>query len=89
MKNAPPSLRGKCTRVLLEVRSGLFVGRISARIREGIRDSLAKVRRKGFSCCMVWSMANEQGYDVWMTGEDRYELVDFDGLQLVRFLKES
>ena len=42
VENAPPRLRGRLAIWLLEIRAGVYVGKVSRRIREMIWDNVEK-----------------------------------------------
>jgi CRISPR-associated protein Cas2 len=83
MRRVKASLRGKLSRWMLEVGTGVFVGSLSARVRDLLWDAVRAGRGAG-ECVMVYPARNEQGFLVRSDGEARYEIVDKDGLQLVR-----
>ena len=66
----------------------MYVGRLSARVRdrlwERVVHSLDTAR-----AALVYSAAGEQGYTVTLAGDQRREVVDYDGFQLLRFLDEE
>ncbi len=88
VENAPPRLRGRLAIWLLEVRSGVYVGKISRRVREMIWNTVEKGIEDG-NAVMVWSTNTESGYDVMTLGKNRRIPVEFDGIKLVSFLPEN
>ncbi len=88
VENAPPRLRGRLAIWLLEVRSGVYVGKISRRVREMIWNTVEKGIEEG-NAVMVWSTNTESGYDVMTFGKNRRIPVEMDGLKLVSFLPEK
>jgi CRISPR-associated protein Cas2 len=78
-----PSLRGKLTRWMLELKAGVFLGTLSARVRERLWSLVEGSRRAG-ACWMVTSSVNEQGFRVMSCGAARCRIVDCDGLQLIQ-----
>ncbi|PDQ35153.1 MAG: type I-E CRISPR-associated endoribonuclease Cas2 [Candidatus Lumbricidophila eiseniae] len=76
---APPGLRGNLTRWLVEVSPGVFVGRVSKRVREGIWRKLEEHTVFGQSV-MIEPARNEQGWRARTAGVDRYHPVNVDGL---------
>ena len=79
------NLRGELTRWMLEPRSGVFVGSLSGMVRDHLWDKL-KVDSKNGACIMIYSDNSEQGFSMRSCGETTREIVDLDGLQLVRML---
>lgn len=80
----PPRLRGRLAVWLLEVRAGVYVGNVSARIREMIWQQINEFSEDG-NVVMAWGTNTESGFDFQTYGENRREPIDFDGLRLVLF----
>ena len=78
---APGGLRGHLTRWMVEVAAGVFVGAVSARIRDRLWDLLADRIGDG-QAVMVEPAANEQRWAVRTAGPDRWYPVDFEGVIL-------
>lgn len=83
MENVSPSLRGECTRWLLEIKAGVFLGTISAAVRERLW-ALVQERSEGGDCLIAYSANNEQGFCMEIWGNPRRTIVDFDGLQFIK-----
>lgn len=79
----PVGLRGELTRWLLEPKAGVFVGRVSAMVRERLWAKVCEESGTG-GCIMVHSANTEQGYRILSSGRTSRTFGDFDGLQLVR-----
>lgn len=88
VENAPPRLRGRLALWLLEVRAGVYVGKVSRRIREMIWDTVTKGIEIG-NAVMAWSTNTESGFDFITWGYNRREPVEIDGLKLVSFFPET
>lgn len=58
----PVGLRGHLTRWLLEISAGVFVGRVSARVRDLLWQRTVEMVKTG-RAIMVFSANNEQGLD--------------------------
>ncbi|GAB1407062.1 type I-E CRISPR-associated endoribonuclease Cas2e [Thermomonas brevis] len=86
VENVAPRLRGRLGVRLLEVRAGVYVGKASKRLRERIWKEVEAGLEDGGNAVIAWNTANEQGFTVQTLGENRREVVVFDGLQLVSFL---
>ena len=87
-ERAPNRLRGRLAVWLLEVRAGVFVGRVSKRTRELIWKTVETSIEDG-NALGVWKSQNEQGFSFATVGENRRVPVDFDGLTLVAFEPEG
>ena len=79
---APASLRGTVTRWLLEVSSGVFVGRLSARVREQLWELVHAYIGEG-RALLIWTVRSEQHFAVSSLGSDR-EPVDIEGCLVMR-----
>lgn len=80
---SPPRLRGGLTRWLTEIGPGIYVGRVSALVREQLWDLALEEAADGGRIVMVHRTNNEQGYEIRMHGDSNRKLVEIDGLQLV------
>ena len=85
VENGPPRLRGRLAIWLLEVRAGVYVGKISRRVREMIWETITQGLTGG-NAMMAWSTNTESGFDFLTLGENRRIPVEMDGLKLVSFL---
>lgn len=88
LESVPKSVRGELTRWLLEVRAGVFVGNISAIVRDKLWEMLCQKLRGG-NALLMHSAANEQGYNIRTYGDSNYKVRDFDGLLLVTTKQKS
>ncbi|BDP42580.1 hypothetical protein DAETH_25490 [Deinococcus aetherius] len=82
LERVPPSLRGELTRWLIEVQTGVYVGTVSATVRDLLWDKVVQHARGG-RCTQLYRSNSEQGFAVRMHGEGRRTLVDLEGYQLV------
>ncbi|MGW0822470.1 type I-E CRISPR-associated endoribonuclease Cas2e [Streptomyces sp. NPDC002845] len=80
----PDHLRGALTRWLLEVTPELYVGTVSARVRDELWASVAASTGDGIAV-LVYPTDNEQGFELRTAGTRRRHPVDFDGMTLVAF----
>jgi CRISPR-associated protein Cas2 len=78
----PSGLRGHLTRWLLEIAPGVFVGHISARVRELMWQRVTQYAGTG-RALMVYTARNEQRLAFQVHGHD-WEPVDYEGLRLIR-----
>lgn len=82
VERVTPSVRGELTRWLIEVQAGVFVGRISAAVRQLLWERVCAARKEG-SALIVYATNNEQGFAMEMAGERTRNVRDFEGLALV------
>lgn len=83
VERAPTSLRGELTRWLLEPHPGVFIGHLSAMVRDRLWDKCCGQVKDG-GIVQAWSTNNEQRFAMRTFGATRREIVDFEGLLLVR-----
>lgn len=83
LDKAPVSLRGELTRWLLEPKTGVFVGRVSAQVRDLLWEKVCD-KIKGGGGVLIHQSNTEQGYRVLFCGASSREVVDFEGLTLIR-----
>lgn len=77
----PPGLRGFLTRWLLEISAGVFVGKVSKRVRELLWERTQTMVRTG-RAIMVFSARNEQGLSFLVHGH-HWEPIDVEGITLM------
>jgi CRISPR-associated protein Cas2 len=87
VENVPHRLRGRLGLWLVEVRAGVYVGKVSRRVREMIWGNLEKGIDNG-NAVMVWSSNTESGFDFMTLGANRRIPVEMDGIKLVSFMPE-
>ena len=81
LTNCPPRLRGDLTRWLMELNTGVYVGNVSARVRDELWQRICEHVRDG-RATMVFSTNNEQGMD-FRVHNTTWIPTDFDGVQLM------
>ena len=82
LERVPPSLRGELTRWMLEPRTGVFVGKLSAMVRDRLWEQVCGSMRGGAGM-LLYNTDNEQSFAFRFWGSTSRSLVDFDGLTLV------
>ena len=83
LEKVPTSLRGALSRWLIEPRTGVFLGNPSARVR----DELWKLAVAGAgpgNAIQIWSDRGPQGFRHRGHGTNDREIVDIEGVALVR-----
>lgn len=78
----PEGLRGHLTRWLLEISAGVFVGHVTARVRNLLWNRVVELSREG-RALMVYSQRNEQRLAFEVHGH-HWEPTDYDGVLLMR-----
>ncbi|MDS1269794.1 type I-E CRISPR-associated endoribonuclease Cas2e [Lipingzhangella sp. LS1_29] len=79
----PEHVRGALSRWMVEPRAGLYVGTLSARVREHLWDVVCASLGEGSAVC-IHPTDTEQRFHMRTAGPQRREIVDYDGLQLVQ-----
>lgn len=83
LENASPKLRGELTRWLLETKPGVFVGKVSAMVRQRIWGKV--VESNGTTgAVMLYASDSEQGFSMEMCGEPTRQVIDIEGIQLIK-----
>lgn len=80
-----PGVRGELSRWMLEVDAGVFVGQLSARVRDKLWDRLLEKLGKGGAAILVFEARSEQGFEIRTQGVLDRTLVDMEGIVLMRF----
>lgn len=83
LERVPASLRGELSRWLLEPKTGVFVGRIPASVRQRLWQRACQGAAGG-ACLLVYAADTEQGFRIDFWGRTSRAVEDFDGLQLIR-----
>lgn len=78
----PEKLRGELTRWLLEISTGVYIGHLSARVRDRLWDRIVDDVSTG-RALMVWSTRNEQRMQ-FRVHNHSWTVEDFDGISLMR-----
>ncbi|MFI1884412.1 type I-E CRISPR-associated endoribonuclease Cas2e [Streptomyces jumonjinensis] len=79
----PDHLRGALSRWTTEVVPGIFVGTVSARVRDHLWQAVTNTVGDG-AALLVHPAPTEQGYSIQTAGTRRRVPMDFDGLTLMR-----
>lgn len=84
----PPRLRGRLNVYLIEVRTGLYVGDVSKKVRDMLWEQVCAYCKDG-NAAIIWSTNTESGYDFETVGPNRRMPIEMDGLKLVSFMPEN
>ncbi|MCI5956434.1 MAG: type I-E CRISPR-associated endoribonuclease Cas2e [Clostridiales bacterium] len=82
LTDCPSRLRGDLTKWLLEINTGVYVGRVSARVRDQLWERICANVKTG-RATMVFRASNEQRMD-FRVHNTTWQPVDFDGVKLMR-----
>jgi CRISPR-associated protein Cas2 len=83
LENVPVPLRGELTRWLIEVRAGVFVGHVSALVRDRLWLKCSLNAAAG-GVVQAWSTNNEQRFTLRLSGDTSRTLIDLEGVQLIK-----
>lgn len=83
VENAKPSLRGLLSRWLIQPTAGVFVGKLSARVRDKLWESVVQ-SGKVDGTLLIHRAATEQGFRIRSWADTSRTPVDYDGLTLIR-----
>jgi len=84
LTNCPPKLRGDLSKWLLEINTGVYVGKVSARVRDALWKRICDNITDG-QATMVFPAQNEQHMDFYVHNS-AFKPVDFDGIKLMKHL---
>ena len=87
VENAKPGLRGELSRWMIEPKAGVFVGSMSALVRDKLWQKVEGEMEDG-GATMLHTTNNEQGFAIRTHGERRREVREFEGLWLVVIPRE-
>lgn len=85
VSGAPKSLTGKIQRIMLEIRPGTFVWKLSSRKTKEIWGEV--VNEKDCNAVCVYAAKNEAGFVVATHGKNRREVISNNGIPLVSYKK--
>ena len=83
LESVPSGLRGEISRWLIEPKVGVFVGKVSAMVRDKLWQKACK-SAKGGGVTIIYSTNNEQGFIIRSYGDTSRTIVDWEGILLVR-----
>ena len=81
LTDCPLGLRGDLTKWLQEINTGVYVGQVSARVRDQLWTRVIENAKTG-KATMVYSAQNEQRLD-FRVHNTTWDPIDFDGLKLM------
>lgn len=82
LENVPIGFRGEVTQWLLEVKPGVFVGRISALVRDRLWQKV-KLSISDGAALLIYTAQTEQGFKIDMCNTPERSVVDIEGLTLI------
>lgn len=83
LERVSASVRGELTRWLLEPKTGVFVGRVSALVRDKLWEMVCEKAGTG-AVLLINHADSEQGFSLRTSGRTSRAVIGFEGLALVR-----
>ena len=83
---APESIRGELTGWFLELKPGVFAGKVNVRIRELLWHRIVQLSETA-GAVMLYAAPTEQGFEMRLHGEPRRQVIDLEGVQLIKIVK--
>ena len=83
LQSVPVRVRGELSRWMLEPYPGLFIGHVSAMVRDRLWEKCCQNCGEG-GVFQAWTTNNEQHYAMRVWGNVRRTIVDYEGLLLVK-----
>ena len=82
LTSCPPKLRGDLSKWLCEINTGVYVGNLSARVRDGLWERVCENLATG-KATMVYSSSGEQHME-FRVHNSAWKPIDFDGITLMK-----
>jgi CRISPR-associated protein Cas2 len=82
LTSCPAGLRGHLTQWLLEISAGVYVGHVSARVRQRLWFKVVEMAGPG-RALLVFQQPGEQRLS-FLVHDHHWQPVDFDGITLIR-----
>lgn len=83
LEKVPASVKGELTRWLFEVKTGVYIGHVSAMVRDRLWEKCRGSRGVG-SVFQAWSTNNEQKFGMRLEGAANRRIVDWEGLHCIQ-----
>ncbi len=87
MDAAPEGVRGELTRWFLELKPGVFIGKVNTRIRDLLWERICQTDAAN-GAVMAYAAPNEQGFSLRVFGVPKRCVNDFEGIQLITIQKD-
>ncbi len=87
MDAAPEGVRGELTRWFLELKPGVFIGKVNTRIRDLLWERICQTDAAD-GAVMAYAAPNEQGFSLRVFGVPKRRVKDFEGIQLITIQKD-
>ncbi len=88
LERVQASLRGELTRWLIQPKTGVFVGHVSARVRQLLWFKVIRSVKDG-AALLIHSDNSEQGFAIQSYGDTSKVITDFEGILLPKTPKSA
>lgn len=88
LEHVSEKIRGECTKYLLEIKPGIYLGTITSQVRALLWDMICNEGNTG-GAMIAYSTNNEQGFKIESFGDPSREIDELDGVQLIRYKTEN
>jgi len=88
LERVTPGLRGEISRWMIEPKAGVFIGKMSATVRDRLWEKAQKSAGDGAGV-LIHSCNSEQSFNIRAFGDRTREIIDIEGLWLVRIHTDS
>lgn len=83
LENVSPGFRGEVTQWLLEIKAGVYVGNISAAVRQRLWKMVNDNVGNG-AALLLYSAQNEQGFNLEVCRTPERSVIDMEGIYLIK-----
>lgn len=83
LENVSPGFRGEVTQWLLEIKAGVYVGNISAAVRQRLWEKVNDSVGDG-AALLLYSAQNEQGFNLEVCRTPERSVIDMEGIYLIK-----
>ena len=83
LENVSPGFRGEVTQWLLEIKAGVFVGNVSAAVRQRLWKKVNDSVGDG-AALLLYSAQNEQGFELEVCRTPERSVIDMEGIYLIK-----
>jgi len=83
LENVSPGFRGEVTQWLLEIKAGVYVGNISAAVRQRLWKKVNDNVGNG-AALLLYSAQNEQGFNLEVCRTPERSVIDMEGIYLIK-----
>jgi len=88
LERVPVGLRGELSRWMIEPKANVFVGKMSAMVRDKLWEAACTGCKEG-AALMIHPSRTEQGFSIRTWGPTSRRIVDYEGLLLVYIPKSD